>query len=202
MKKFIIPISFSVLLFACGEPSTEEIQSDQALNTIETSEQVTVEEMIDNEAIEIDSESGFTTDVELIFESITSDKTEEKSTTSMSSKYVDCGAKSAYYILTGDGITTLYFKFLESNWSGIINTCGWDEPANASFTAPFPSFNKYQMMLMSEYNGGFTFYNNCEQDVEYKIQTEPGRKYYVYVNDQSGMHEDNDGQIRFWYGYE
>lgn len=112
------------------------------------------------------------------------------------------GARDAYYIGTGDGFRELHFQFTDSDWSGITNTCGWNEPSNGAFTAPWPQFNKYQMFVEAlKPDGSFLMYPPCEEGAIFNIDTKPGYRYYVYVNDTDGDHVDNHGTISFCWGY-
>lgn len=113
------------------------------------------------------------------------------------------GAKSPYFLGLGDGFKTLTYKFTNSNWSNITNTCGFNEASARFWTAPFDTFNKYQMFVFADTpRDGRIMYSNCEEGELFYLDSKPGYKYYVYVNDTSGDHEDNHGTISFCYSLE
>lgn len=116
-------------------------------------------------------------------------------------------AKDANFIGEGTG-RALTIRFTESNWSGVRNTCGNYVPANQRrngriFTFPDRNLYQYQMVLFEDGPGVRNYFTNiCEEDKNYTVQTKRGFKYYVYTNDTSGDHGDNNGYISFCYQFQ
>ncbi len=115
-------------------------------------------------------------------------------------------SKDANLLGKGTG-KQLPIKFTGANWSGVENTCGnyvrADKNRNGkAFTFSSPNLYQYQMVLFEQGQGVRNYFTGiCEEDETYTITTKKGFDYYVYTNDTSGDHEDNNGYVSFCYSF-